>query len=235
MCDGCALQSPLLATVPGLCHGFEIGLASAMGVARREEGKHALAQALAPCGRLQFLTQVHGVEMVEAPWFGAPAADAAVARKAGDIVAVSTADCVPILLVDQAAQVAAAVHAGWRGTAAGIARRAVEALVACGAEPARIVAAIGPAIGACCYEVGDELRDRFGPDAAEFLGAGSDGRPHLDLRGLNQRQLEGSGLRREHVDHITRCTACDPARLPSYRREGRDCGRILSYVGWVRR
>jgi polyphenol oxidase len=233
MCEARALQSSLLTGAPGLCHGFEIGLASAAGVAH-EIGRRALADALMPVGRIQYLSQVHGVDIVEAPWEGAPEADAGLVHEPGEIVAVKTADCVPILLVDQEAHIAAAVHAGWRGTAAGIARRAVEALVARGAEPARIVAVLGPAIGGCCYEVGDELRGRFGPDSGSFFSAGSGGRSHLDLRGFNQHQLEASGLRRGHIEHIARCTACDPDRLPSYRREGRDCGRILSYVGWAR-
>ena len=228
----CVLRSPLLTAVPQLCHGFEIGLASAAGVPR-ERGRRAVADALVPVGRVHFLTQVHGVEIVEAPWVGAPAADAAVVQATGVLVAVKTADCVPILLVDKDAHLAAAVHAGWRGSAAGIARRALQALVARGAEPARILAAIGPAVGACCYEVGDELRARFGPDAAPYFSVGADGRTRLDLRGFNQHQLETSGLRREHIEHVAHCTACDPARLPSYRRDGRDCGRILSYVGWA--
>jgi polyphenol oxidase len=233
MPDAQALRSRLLTAVAGLHHGFEIGLASATGV-RHERGRRAVAEALAPIGCVHFLTQVHGVAIVEAPWEGAPVADAAVVKEPGEFVAVKTADCVPILLVDQAAHVAAAVHAGWRGTAGGIVQRAVDAMVARGAEPDRIVAALGPAVGACCYEVGDELRGHFGPDAASFFSAGTAKRPHLDLRGLNQRQLEMSGLRREHVEHIARCTACDPARLPSYRREGPACGRILSCVGWLR-
>jgi YfiH family protein len=236
MCDAGArtLRAPLLTTVSGLCHGFEVGLASAPGVARRESGRRAVAEALAPLGRVHFLSQVHGVEIVEAPWEGTPAGDAAVVRESGELVAVKTADCVPILLVDQDARLAAAVHAGWRGSAAGIARRAVEALVARGAEPARIVAALGPAIGVCCYEVGQEFRGRFGPDADPYFIVGADGRLRLDLRRLNQHQLEASGVQRQHVEHVSFCTACDPARLPSYRRDGRDCGRILSYVGWER-
>jgi len=228
-----ALRSALLTAVPGLCHGFEVGLASAPGVPH-ERGRRAVFDLLAPIGRVLFLTQVHGVAIVEAPWYGASVGDAAVLREPGLLVTVKTADCMPVLLVDQQTHVAAAVHAGWRGTAAGIVQRAVDAMVARGAEPARIVAALGPAIGVCCYEVGDELRVHFGPSAGSFFSAGTSGRPHLDLRGLNQRQLEMSGLRPEHIEHVAHCTVCDPQGLPSYRREGRDCGRILSYVGWAR-
>jgi YfiH family protein len=227
------LSSRRLSDVSGLCHGFEIGLAAAVGMDRRS-GRSAVADALAPLGRVLFLTQVHGVRVAAAPWEATPEADAAIACELGDIVAVETADCVPILLVDGEARLVAAVHAGWRGSAAGIVGQALGALAARGAEPAHITAAIGPCIGSCCYEVGDELRDRFGPEAASFLRVGRNGRAHLDLRGLNQHQLEVGGVPRARIDHVARCTACDPARLPSFRRDGPDCGRIVSYVGWGR-
>ena len=225
------LRAARLSSVPGLHHGFEIGLAAAPGLAR-ELGRQRVAQSLSSCGQCFFLRQVHADSVVEAPWEGTPDGDAGLAWRAGDIVAVETADCVPILLADPETRLAAAVHAGWRGAAHAIARMAVEALAARGARPERIVAAVGPCIGACCYEVGPELRARFEPEAQSFFRPAQRDRFRLDLRGLVQRQLESVGVLQARIDHVALCTSCAPARLPSYRRDGPACGRIVSFVGW---
>ena len=126
----------------------------------------------------------------------------------------------------------AAAHAGWRGTAAGVAARAVEALAARGSRPEDLVAALGPAVGACCYEVGEELREAFGPSGAAFFRPGTRGRPHLDVRAANVRQLLDAGLRPDAVHHVADCTRCRADLYHSYRRDGRAAGRMISFVGF---
>ena len=123
-----------------------------------------------------------------------------------------TADCVPVLL--QGPGVVAAVHAGWRGTAKGIAAKAVAEM---GCAPERICAYIGPSIGPCCYEVGDEVRDamreRMGREAEPFFQERK-----IDLKGLNKRQLELAGVGRIEVSPV--CTRCSHAQYWSHRYTG---------------
>jgi YfiH family protein len=123
----------------------------------------------------------------------------------------------------------AAAHAGWRGTAAGVTRAAVGALRAGGSDPADLLAALGPGIGPCCYEVGDELRALFAPD---FFRAGSGGRPHLDVRAANRRQLEEAGLAPDHIHGVDDCTRCRADLYHSYRRDGKSAGRMINFVGF---
>lgn len=219
--------------VAGLVHGFEIRLAARPG-ASREEGRRRVAEHLAAVGRTLFMKQVHGTELLVAPWEGAPEADAALSSVAGLLIAVETADCLPIILVEPHARLAAVVHAGWRGSAAGVAAHAVERLVVAGGERRSLHAVLGPCIGACCYEVGEELRVAFGAESSAFFRDGTGPRPHLDLREANRFQLTAAGVPVEQIADVSACTFCHPARLPSYRRDGRDCGRIVSYVGWRR-
>jgi YfiH family protein len=179
------------------------------------------------------LKQVHGAAVQAAPWTGTPEGDAATADRPGLLLGIETADCLPILLVDPGRRRVAAAHAGWRGTAAGVARSAVEALSALGSEPDHLVAALGPAIGPCCYEVGDELRAAFGASGEAFFRPGPRGRPHFDVRGANLAQLLEAGLRPERIDHVDDCTACHADLYHSYRRDGKGSGRMISFVGFV--
>jgi YfiH family protein len=126
----------------------------------------------------------------------------------------------------------AAAHAGWRGTAAGVTRQAVRELVAQGSRPGDLVAALGPGIGPCCYEVGDELREAFGPRGDAFFAPGPSGRPHLDVRAANVRQLLDEGLRPQAIHHVPECTHCHPDLYHSYRRDGMGSGRMISFVGF---
>jgi len=222
---------PALSAVPGLVHGFE-QRAPRDGKEAADESRARVARALEGSGRLLLLKQVHGAVVVEAPWQGTPRADAAVATVPGWLLGVQTADCLPVLLVDPGRRLVAAVHAGWRGTAAGVAARAVGALVARGALPQDLVAALGPAVGACCYEVGEELREAFGPSGAAFFRPGTRGRPHLDVRAANVRQLLDAGLVPEALHHVADCTRCRADLYHSYRRDGRAAGRMISFVGF---
>ena len=200
-------------------------------------------------GEVVTLNQVHGREVVtcrrgapRAP--GRQDADALVSDDPGVAVAVRAADCVPLLLADTRTGVVAAVHAGWRGTAAGAAPAAVDALAReFGARPEDLVVAIGPSIGACCYEVGTELVDMFAAAGHPrhlidrwFLAPpaprGSRERPRLrlDVAGANRDQLLLAGLREEHVHACGLCTAMHLDVLTSYRVEKERAGRLAAVI-----
>jgi polyphenol oxidase len=182
------------------------------------------------------LVQVHGSAVIDASAGDASGrrADAVVADRRDLVLTVKVADCVPILLADPHSGAVAAVHAGWRGTAAGIGRRAVEVMQErFGATPHALVAAIGPSIGPCCYTVGHEVEDAFLSNAAERGGdrwfqRGTSLR--LDLWGANRDQLVAAGLEPARV-HVARlCTACHSAVFHSYRRDGARAGRQLGFI-----
>jgi purine-nucleoside/S-methyl-5'-thioadenosine phosphorylase / adenosine deaminase len=223
---------PPLAAVPGLVHGFEQRRGPAHGE-DRDEGRRRVEAALAPFGRLLLLRQVHGTTVQRAPWEGRPEGDAALAEQPGWLLGIETADCLPVLLADPRRRVVAAAHAGWRGTAAGVTRRAVEALLALGSSPADLLAALGPGIGACCYEVGEDVRSAFGPGGEAWFRPGPRDRPHLDVRAANRAQLLAAGLRPEAVHDLDHCTFCRADLYHSYRREGKGAGRMISFVGWM--
>jgi YfiH family protein len=223
-----AATVPELLSVPGLVHGFEQRQPSAESESR-EAGRARLAQALAPHGRLLLLRQVHGCAVRQAPWDGRPEADAAVAKRAGEILGIETADCLPVFVVDPRRRAVAAAHAGWRGTAAGVTRAAVDALTRGGSAPADLTAALGPGIGPCCYEVGEELRASFPP---ELFRDGPRGRPHLDVRAANRAQLLSAGLRADRIHSLDHCTRCRADLYHSYRRDGKAAGRMINFVGF---
>ena len=224
-----AATVPALSAIPGLVHGFEQRRPDA-APETREAGRARLARALGAHGRLLLLKQVHGCAVQRGPWEGRPEADASVAEQPGMLLGIETADCLPVLLVDPGRRAVAAAHAGWRGTAAGVARAAVDALRAGGSDPADLRAALGPGIGPCCYEVGEELRAVFPP---EVFRDGLRGRPHLDVRAANRRQLEEAGLRPDHIHSLDECTYCHPERYHSYRRDGKSAGRMVNFVGFA--
>ncbi len=178
--------------------------------------------------------QVHGARVLraDAPCEPGEEADVVVSAAEGIAAAVSVADCVPILLADPASGAVAAVHAGWRGTLAGAAARAVEALRAdFGAPPGKLLAAIGPSIGACCYEVSDDVagpfRGAFGPDAVrETPGAP----PRVDLWAANHAVLARAGVAPEHTHVLGACTACDRERFFAHRRDRGRTGRHVAFI-----
>jgi YfiH family protein len=216
----------------GLVHGFG-RRSGGPGPETREETRARVAAELRPHGRLLLLHQVHGAVVREAPWDGRVEADAAVAGVPGLLLGIETADCLPVLLFDPVRRAVGAAHAGWRGTAAGVGARAVEALVAAGSRPADIVAALGPCIGACCYEVGDEVKAALGPAASASFRPGPRGRDHLDLRAENRRQLVEAGLDPGRVTESADCTSCRADLYHSHRRDGAGSGRMISYVGFA--
>lgn len=174
--------------------------------------------------QLATLKQVHSAECVAAGGRSGVLGqgDALLENTPGSVVAVKTADCVPILLVDDRHRAVAAVHAGWRGTASAIATRAVEAMgERFGTDPADLHAAIGPAIGGCCYEVGPEVADRFGRE----------GRVHLDLAEMNRGQLTKIGIATGRIYVSGMCTMCRGDEFHSFRRDREAAGRLYSFAG----
>jgi YfiH family protein len=183
-------------------------------------------------------------------------ADAAVTDLPGLLLAVQTADCVPILLVDPKKRAIAAIHAGWRGTLRRIAAKAVGHMrMHYGSRPSDLLAAIGPAIGGCCYEVGTEIAAEFlsqfadAPDFFDEFRTGDEPNPvqwlnqmppgHqpppknvlLDLHKANQSQLRDVGLQDKNIFVSNLCTACRPDLLFSYRRQGVQSGRQMAAIG----
>ena len=175
-------------------------------------------------GNLATLKQIHSATCV--PGEGRAGelgrGDALIENTPGSVIAVKTADCVPILLVDERLRAVAAVHAGWRGTIAHIAPKAVEAMgQRLGTAPADLHAAIGPGIGKCCYEVGPEV-------AVEF---GEPGRARIDLADANRRQLIEAGVTAGRIYTSNLCTMCRPAEFHSFRRDKEAAGRLYSFAG----
>jgi YfiH family protein len=172
---------------------------------------------------LATVKQVHGSEVKivhEAGFQGE--GDGLISDTIGILAGIRTADCLPILLIDPVHRVVSAVHAGWRGTVAGIAVRAVRSMQAnFGSETGEIEAAIGPGIGKCCFEVGPEVAREFGPWE-------SDRKTCLDLSQINRVQLEAAGVSR--IYEAALCTVCGTG-FYSFRRERDQAGRMVSYAG----
>jgi YfiH family protein len=170
--------------------------------------------------------QVHGANILQVDTDSGSRlgdGDAVTTDRPGTLIGVATADCVPILLVAPTARACAAIHAGWRGTAADITRKAVATLAdRFAVQTGDLEAAIGPAICGACYEVGEEVV--YSLTAA-----------HADLRAINRALLIAAGLPPDRVHLVGGCTACDTAfPCHSYRRDGQAAGRQLSVIGWLR-
>lgn len=253
------LTSPLLGAAPGggFAHGFptraggvspppyeslNFGRGWGDAAAHVAENRRRIQVA---CGgtRLALARQVHGavVRVVtddtttdETP----PDADAVVCHLPGVAVGVFSADCVPLLMADVRTGAVAAVHAGWRGVIAGVAPAAISAMQAgFGTRASDLRVAIGPAIGLCCFEVGDEVaatfRSAFPEEAAEgsLTRLGPRGKPHVDLKRALARQLADAGVGTAQVDVGPECTRCDPeGRFYSYRRDNTKTGQHLAII-----
>jgi YfiH family protein len=206
--------------------------------------------------RLRRMRQVHGCEVFTVNGSAAsasasttpdqpPQVDAIITDHEDVALAVQVADCVPLLLADPRTGAVAATHAGWRGTAVNIAGATVARLAReYGARPAELIAAIGPSIGACCFQVGPEVRDAFlasasasAPQAApaphdveRWFAADTGDRLRLDIWQANRDQLVNAGLAPERVHVAALCTATHREHFFSYRREQQSTGRMLGVV-----
>jgi hypothetical protein len=229
----------------GVSGGIYASLNGGIGsndVAERVAENRARMAAGVGVGRDCLLTayQVHSpdVAVVAAPWSSdrRPRADALVTKEPGLAVAVTTADCGPVLLADARARVVAAAHAGWRGAAGGVIEATVATMERCGADRERIVAALGPMIRQQSYEVGPEFVGDFTrqdpANAGFFVSAARNGHALFDLAAYIAARLAAAGIR--HVEDIGRCTYSEPSRFFSYRRsvhrEEGDYGRHLSAI-----
>jgi YfiH family protein len=206
----------------------------------RDYARLAGAIRIAP-DRIVRVRQVHGREVCATPR-GAPVpapgttdADAVVVTSPGVVASVRIADCVPVLIADRGHRVVAAVHAGWRGTAAGVSAAAVRAIRERGVPTEDLVALIGPSIGPCCYQVDGRVFDSF---AAAWPGAGSwfvddgPGRWRLDLWRANQDQLVAEGVPTAAIESAGLCTVHHPDDWFSHRRDGERAGRMVAAV-WL--
>jgi YfiH family protein len=181
------------------------------------------------------LTQVHGADCVtvNAPWQPGegPRADAAVTRRPGVALGIVTADCAPVLFADADAGVVGAAHAGWRGAVAGILEATLAAMVALGADPARVVASVGPCIAQASYEVAADLRDAvLAQDAASVRFFGAGGRPQrwqFDLAGYCVARLRAAGVGRANA--LGADTMADADSFFSHRRRTLAGGGLIGH------
>jgi YfiH family protein len=195
-----------------------------------------------PVIRPAILMQVHRAEVIRVRRGDAildgnrPSADGMVTTDANIALGIFSADCVPVLLYDATAHAAGALHAGWRGALANIVEAGLGAMSAVGARPDRIRAAIGPAIGPCCFEVDTKLADEFGrqiPAAASFRRSGRPGKAYLDLRGIVRSQLEAAGLDPNEIRMAGPCTRCNQDEYFSRRGAGGAVtGLQMSFIGF---
>jgi YfiH family protein len=226
---------------------------------RVDEGRAWAEIADAMGARLVRVRQVHGADIHvrragDTSADTAPTADIIVSNDPTVAAAIQTADCVPLLLADRLTGAVAAAHAGWRGLAAGVPRAAVDALVReFGSRPEDLVAAAGPLIGGCCYEVGADVRRRFmeagfpqatldrwffdqpqptarNPSMPGVSAAPRPDRWYFDSGRSTRDQLESAGVPPDQVFVVELCTASHPGVLCSYRRDGLDAGRLAGVI-----
>jgi YfiH family protein len=185
--------------------------------------------------RIRYLSQVHGTEVKVLTGHEtreqvlAERGDITASRVPGVGCAVRMADCPAVLLADPEGGAVAAVHSGWRGTVRGACAAGVRALEELGAR--RVIAAIGPHIEQCCFEVGEDVAAEIAAaslagDSVVVRGAGP--RPHVDLRRVLEAQLTTLGV--DTIDHVRGCTMCDRERFHSYRRDGEKSGRMMAAI-----
>jgi hypothetical protein len=205
----------------GFIHGFSL----------RDGDADALTRALG-VEALHQVSQVHGREVRRvAPGESVAQvrdteADALVAPAGAIAIGVRVADCVPVLVADPVTGAVGAIHAGWRGTVAGVVRAAIGELAAQGGDVADFRAALFPHIGPCCFEVGDDVAaeiERASPIPNVVVREHA--KPHVDLARVVIAQLAHAGLREERIEVVPGCTKHEPARFHSFRRDGANSGR----------
>jgi purine-nucleoside/S-methyl-5'-thioadenosine phosphorylase / adenosine deaminase len=277
-----AIQAGAMKRIPWLVHGFSTrsgGVSTCYGTRslnlgytqedareRVQENRKRLLIAVGAATRnkpwpLIVNRQVHSdvIHVVRTPPAGLLVGDGLTTNLPGVVLAVQTADCIPVLAVDTVNQVVGAFHAGWRGTVRRIVEKGIGAMRReFGSRPQDLYAAIGPGIQQCCYEVGDEVRQEFESqfswagelfqevktsDAVRekypllFMNARAPGhgddcvKLHLDLREANRRQLLAAGVPDRQITAVDECTACDTRRFFSHRAEKGRTGRMMAVIG----
>jgi YfiH family protein len=244
--DSVLLRSAILGAVPGFAFGMStrrggvggspFGMNLSYRVGDREENvvrnfecfTHELG--ITP-DQLAIPSQVHGtlVRMVREPG-RLDSCDGLMTDRKGLFLCVTVADCVPLFLVEPRRQAVAAVHAGWRGTASGIVRLAVESLKReYGIRSENLLAFVGPSARSCCYAVGDEVASRFPGDCVRE----AEGKVFLDLLKANVSQLQTAGVSARSVEVSPYCTICNPELFHSFRRDGSRSGRMMAAGGFL--
>lgn len=200
--------SPLLGALPGVRHQFVPDPSLVVPAPWRPQ-------------------QVHGRRIVRAQLERSdrPEADGVVTERPELPIGVITADCIPLLWAHPERPEVAAVHAGWRGLAAGI----LEATIAELGGPAGFRVALGPAADGCCYEVGEEVLDALAPPAATLFPSHHPQRRKIALRQIAASRLQALGLPPDRIQIVGPCTICSP-EWPSYRRAGQQAGRSLAWI-----
>jgi YfiH family protein len=269
------LQVPALSAFPWLIHGFSTSQGGVSSFNARKvlnlgftewdtrenvQENRKLFQSALDADRLAFVSVKQFHSDVVCDFSSAPnepcSADASISKTPNLLLGIQTADCVPILLLDPKKRAVAAVHAGWRGTLQRIVEKTIGRMkMEFKTDPRDLFAAIGPAIGECCYEVGTEVAAAFhsqfanAPEWFDELRTGDEPNPlqwlnqfppghqpppknvRLDLRKANRAQLLTAGLHPQNIFVSDLCTACRPDLLFSYRKQGSESGRMMSVIG----
>jgi len=228
--ERCYLTVPRWKRIPWLVHGF-----GAAGWSEADFLSFAASGGVHPV----IMRQLHSdlVHCLEAVPLGKLEGDALTTEVPGLLLVIRTADCLPVLLVDEKNRAVASVHCGWRGTQKRILEKAVQAMGRdFGSEANGLLAALGPCIGPACYEVGPEVRDGFGragfPPAVFAESHVRPGKSLLDLPRANMWLLEGLGVKKADIWIADACTHCDPGLL-SYRRHKGEPRRMYNFIGIV--
>ena len=250
------LQVPQWHNYPGLLHGFmgrrggkSVGRYAGLNVSYRVgDDNKIVSQNVCDMklgigihdGKVVTMRQVHGdniIEIKDKQLKEAGEADGMVTAEPGVYLGALTADCVPLLFIAPKQKLAAAVHAGWRGTLAGIAEKAVGLLKSrYNVDASELEVALGPSIGVCCYEVNDDvarpLMKKWGSLTTPSIAV-RDGKSFVNLSRLNRDILREAGVPGKQLFQVGPCTRCAAEDFFSYRREGGETGRQISVVGWL--
>ncbi len=219
---------------------LDLGLHVGDDAERVRENRTRVATAAGlPLERMVCASQVHGSKAALVTSHDAgrgatvfadaiPGADALVTAEPDLLLTLFFADCLPILLADPEQRVVAVAHAGWRGLVDGIIENTLQTMTGrFGSRPESIVAAIGPGIGPCCFEVGAEVAERF-PDAV--VGNRAEGKALVDLPGAARLRLVQAGVQSDSIESANICTACHTGRFFSHRAEQGKTGRIGAFI-----
>ncbi|HKW73920.1 MAG TPA: peptidoglycan editing factor PgeF [Terriglobales bacterium] len=263
------IQAPALKKVSWLVHGFSTRANGSLGFVahdtreRVQENRRRFLAALGAPANLVTLRQIHSdiIHVITSPPAEPLAGDGLITNVLGITLGILTADCFPVLLADSKNKAVGAFHAGWRGTVARIAEKGLGLMRReYGTKPEDVVAAIGPGIQQCCYEVGEEVKSKFESQfayAADLFREIKDSDPvrekypllfmnmrapghgdlcvklHLDLREANRRQLLSLGVKPNRIFTSSECTACNVERFFSHRAEKGKTGRTMAVIGMM--